>query len=108
VAITFVLVLFSWVLFRSPTLESAVNYVGVMLGQGVSGPGSLLLPALLYTHGTLLLMAIGALLVACPVQAHDWSRQITWRRAIIIQPLFWVSLMAMFSQSFNPFLYFQF
>jgi alginate O-acetyltransferase complex protein AlgI len=108
VAITFVLVLFSWVLFRSPTLESAMNFIGVMLGRGSAGPGSLILPALLYTQGTLLIMALGALIVAWPVQAHDWSRHVTWPRAILVQPLFWVSLMTMFSQSFNPFLYFQF
>jgi alginate O-acetyltransferase complex protein AlgI len=108
VAITFVLVLLSWVLFRSPTLEAAMNYLAVMLGQGSAGPGGLILPALLYTQGTLLIMAIGAVIVAWPVQAHDWSRQITWPRAIAVQPLFWLSLMTMFSQSFNPFLYFQF
>ena len=66
------------------------------------------MPALLYTQGTLLIMAIGAVVVAWPVQAHDWSREITWPKAILVQPLFAASLLAMFSQSFNPFLYFQF
>jgi alginate O-acetyltransferase complex protein AlgI len=108
VAITFVLVLFSWVLFRAPNLGIAVDYLGVMLGRGTMGPGSLVLPALMYTPGTFLIMAIGVLIVARSVQAHDWSRDITWPRAILLQPLFWIALMTMFSQSFNPFLYFQF
>jgi alginate O-acetyltransferase complex protein AlgI len=53
-------------------------------------------------------MVIGAVIVALPIQAHEWSRVVTWPKAIVVEPLFCASLMAMFSQSFNPFLYFQF
>jgi alginate O-acetyltransferase complex protein AlgI len=108
VAATFVLVLISWVLFRSANLHEALNYMGAMIGQGGSGPGRLLVPALLYTQGTLLIMAIGAVVVAWPIQAHEWSREVTWAKAILVHPLFCASLLAMFLQSFNPFLYFQF
>ena len=108
VAATFVLVLISWVLFRSANLHEAMNYLGAMIGQGGSGSGMLLMPALLYTQGTLLIMAIGAVVVAWPIQAHEWSREVTWPKAMLVHPLFCASLLAMFSQSFNPFLYFQF
>jgi alginate O-acetyltransferase complex protein AlgI len=108
VAATFVLVLFSWVLFRSANLHEALNYLGEMLGQGGSGPATQLLPALLYTQGTLVAMAIGAVVVAWPIQAHEWSREVTWPKAILVHPVFCASLLMMFSQSFNPFLYFQF
>ncbi len=108
VVTTFVLVLFSWVLFRSANLDLALDYLAVMIGQGGSGAGMLILPALLYTQGTLLVMAIAAVIVAWPIQAHDWSREVTWRKAVLVHPLFCVSLLAMFSQSKNPFLYFQF
>jgi alginate O-acetyltransferase complex protein AlgI len=108
VAATFVMVLFSWVLFRSANLHEAANYFGAMIGQGGSSPGKLILPALLYTQGTLLVMAIGAVVVAWPIQAHDWSSEVTWHKAVLVHPLFCASLLAMFSQSFNPFLYFQF
>jgi alginate O-acetyltransferase complex protein AlgI len=107
-AATFVLVLFSWVLFRSADLHEAVNYLGAMLGQGRSSPATRLLPALLYTQETLLVMAIGAVVVAWPIQAHEWSREVTWPKAILVHPLFCAVLLVMFSQSFNPFLYFQF
>ncbi len=108
VAATFVLVLISWVPFRAADLREATSYLGAMIGQGRSGPGTLVMPALLYTQGTLLIMAIGAAVVAWPIQAHDWSREVTWRKALVVHPLFGVSLLAMFSQAFNPFLYFQF
>ena len=68
----------------------------------------LLLPALLYTQGTLLIMAIGAVVVAWPIQGHDWSREVTWPRAILVEQLFCASLWEMIFQSSNPFLYFQF
>jgi alginate O-acetyltransferase complex protein AlgI len=108
IASTFVLVLISWVLFRSANLHEAMNYLGAMIGQGGSGSGELLLPALLYTQGTLLVMTIAAVVVAWPTQAHEWSREVTWPKAILVHPLFFASLLVMFSQSFNPFLYFQF
>ncbi len=108
VAVTFLLVLFSWVLFRSASFHDAVNYLAAMFGGGAASPGVLLLPAQLYTRGTLLIAAICALFVACPIQAFDWSETITWPKAVLVHPLFVVSLLVMFSQSFNPFLYFQF
>lgn len=108
VAATFVLVLISWVLFRSANLHEALNYLAVMMGRRGSDPGMLLMPALLYTQGTLLIMAIGAVVVAWPIQAHEWSKEITWPKLILVHPVFCASLLVMFSQSFNPFLYFQF
>jgi alginate O-acetyltransferase complex protein AlgI len=108
VAATFVLVLISWVLFRSANLHEARDYLAAMVGQGGSSPGMLLLPALLYTKETLLVMAVGAIVLAWPIQAHEWSREVTWPKAVLVHPLFCASLMVMFSQSFNPFLYFQF
>jgi len=77
---TFVLVLFSWVLFRSNTIDGAIGYLGAMLGVGVPGPGALLLPAQLYTQGSLILMALGALIVAWPVQATTGRRPSPGRR----------------------------
>jgi hypothetical protein len=44
--------------------------------------------------------------VAWPIQAHEWSREVTWLKAILVHPLFCAALLVMFSQSFNPFLYF--
>jgi alginate O-acetyltransferase complex protein AlgI len=79
-----------------------------MIGQRAYGPGTLLMPALLYTQEALLVMGIAVVVIAWPIQAHEWSRQVTWPKAMVVHPLFCASLLAMFSQSFNPFLYFQF
>jgi alginate O-acetyltransferase complex protein AlgI len=105
VAFTFTLVLISWVLFRSATFGDAAGYLTVMFG---GGGASALLSATLYTRETLAVMAACAVLVTQPTQAHDWSQEVTWPKALLVQPLFCVSLLVMFAQSFNPFLYFQF
>jgi hypothetical protein len=53
-------------------------------------------------------MALCACLVLSPVQGFQWAERITWGKAMALVPLFVVTLMTMFWQSFRPFLYFQF
>jgi alginate O-acetyltransferase complex protein AlgI len=108
IGITFVLVLFSWVLFRSENLSDAMRYFGMMFGTGELHVGSVLVAAQLYPRGNLILVALAAWLAVNPLQAHDWSKRITWPKALSVGPAFAVALMAMFAQAFNPFLYFQF
>jgi alginate O-acetyltransferase complex protein AlgI len=108
VGITFVLILFSWVLFRSPTLGDAGQYLGSMLGL-VGGDGHLaLVAAQLYGRGQWILMALGAGILLSPMRAHDWSDSVTWPKALVLAPALVLAVMAMCSQAFNPFLYFQF
>ena len=108
VAVTFVLVLISWVLFRSDNFSGALDYLRAMVGAGATGEGAALLAAQLYIQGKLVLMALSALLVLWPTQAHEWSAQITWPKALALVLAFGLALMGMFSQAFKPFLYFQF
>jgi len=57
----------------------------------------------------LVILAVCVVLAFQPLQAHDWAqRPIGWGRVAVLAPLFIVCLMVMFSQAFNPFLYFQF
>ncbi len=109
IGLTFVLVLFSWVLFRAENLTAAAHYFGALLGLTTPGAAAPLLAASLYTPHHLLVLAVCAWLVFQPVQAHDWVQQpLTWNRVAALAPLFLAALAAMFAQSFNPFLYFQF
>ncbi len=109
IGITFLLMLFSWVLFRADDLTAALQYYGSMFGLRTVGSASPLLAADIYTPLPMLVLAICALLVWQPVQAHDWVQQRqSWPRVAFLTPLFGFSIMVMFSQAFNPFLYFQF
>lgn len=51
VAVTFVLVLFSWVLFRAPSLEDALQYFSSLFGLSNVSEGTLLLGGVIYTQG---------------------------------------------------------
>lgn len=109
IAVTFLLMLFSWVLFRSDTLTAAMEYFRSMLGLAHAGEIAPLLGAALYTPYHLLVLTICAILVSQPLQAHDWSLQpVTWKRIAAVVPLFIFSLVVIYTQAFNPFLYFQF
>jgi alginate O-acetyltransferase complex protein AlgI len=108
VGLTFVLVLGSWVWFRAESLPAAIAYFGAMFGRGGSTPVTAMLGARLYTTGALVHMAIAALLLCSPRQAHDWSERVTWPEAILVPPVFATALLVMFAQTASPFLYFQF
>jgi alginate O-acetyltransferase complex protein AlgI len=109
IGLTFLLMLFSWVLFRADNLTAARRYYAAMFGVGPVADTAPLIAAGMYTPYHLLVLAVCAGLVFQPLQAHDWARQPqSWGRAAMLTPLFAVSVVVMFSQAFNPFLYFQF
>jgi alginate O-acetyltransferase complex protein AlgI len=106
---TFLLVLFSWVLFRANDLAAAMRYYAAMLGFAPSSGAASLLASDIYTPLSVVVMLVGAALVFQPTQAHEWSQQPQgWGRVAFLVPAFVFSLLVMFSQAFNPFLYFQF
>jgi alginate O-acetyltransferase complex protein AlgI len=107
--VTFLLVLFSWVLFRAEDLTGAGRYFGAMFGLSPATGCSALLAADIYAPLYVVVMAICGVLVFQRAQAHEWSlKPQTWPRLMLLVPLFVFSLLVMFSQAFNPFLYFQF
>ncbi len=109
VSITFLLMLLSWVLFRADNLTAAWHYFGSMFGLRPVAETAPLLAASIYTPYRVIIMVLCALLVFQPLQAHDWaSRPVTWPRIGVAIPLFLTAVVVMYSQAFNPFLYFQF
>lgn len=109
IAVTFLLMLFSWVLFRADSLTAAIDFFRAMFALSPTGSVAPLLSAIIYTPYHLLVMGICTVLVFQPMQAYDWSLSpVTWPRTAMIVPLFIFALMAMYTQAFNPFLYFQF
>jgi len=53
-------------------------------------------------------IAVCAALAFQPIQAHDLAKRVSWGKVILLLGLFCFTLMTMFVQAFNPFLYFQF
>lgn len=109
IGLTFLLMLFSWVLFRADNLTDAWHYYGSMFGLIPAAQTAPLLAATIYTPYRLLVLGICAVLTFQPLQAHDWSlRPVNWPRVAVAFPLFILSIMTMYSQAFNPFIYFRF
>lgn len=108
IAATFLLVLGSWVWFRSESLPQALGYFRAMFGGGVVDERAAVLAAQLFAPGKMLILAAGIGFLCVPRQAHEWSARVTWPKTLVLVPALLVALLAMFSQSSNPFLYFQF
>src|SRR5262249_54199083 len=108
VAVTFVLVLFSWVLFRAPDLGHAISYFGAMFGVVRPEAASVLLRAEIYTPFHLGCLLLCAALSFQRAEVYDLVDNLTPARAFALAPLLLLAVGAMFSQAFNPFLYFQF
>ena len=107
-ALTFVLVLFTWVFFRADTLPAAFHYAGSMLGLRAAHESAGLIGGILYQPyylGTFLLAAF--VTWACP-QTWDWTRSITPWKAAAITGLWVVSIAVLTTQAYNPFIYFIF
>ena len=108
VVATFVLILFSWVLFRSTSIDQAYHYLLALLGLGHVRESSMLITTELYTPLHLLVMAICIGLTVQSVQSYDWVTRLSWHKVSLLLLVFLFSIAEMFLQTFNPFLYFQF
>jgi len=108
IGITFVIVMFAWVFFRSPDVGAALAYCGHMLGIGEVQAGAGLLGGIIYQPYYAGALAAAALLAwTCP-QTWDFTRSITWPKAVFIVAAFIISVIALATQAYNPFIYFIF
>ena len=104
VALTFVLVIFGWILFRAESLPHAFEYAGTMIGVGAAS-ADLSLP-----HQSLdyAMFGVGLLIIwAFPTtQTFARTRPLAW--ILIVQALFLAAVIVLHNASNVPFLYFQF
>lgn len=107
-AFTFLFVCFAWVFFRAADFPAAVEYFRGMFGLTTPQSGAGLIGGLMYQPyyaGSMLLA--GVVVWLCP-QTWDFTRRITWPKAMWITGVFWLSIATMTAQEFNPFIYFIF
>jgi alginate O-acetyltransferase complex protein AlgI len=108
VACTFLLVTFSWVFFRSSDFSSAIDYCRSMAGIGAHIPSSSLIAGVIYQPYYLGSFLLAGVVIWTAPQTWDWTRSLTVGKAIVILILFWISVIVMTGQSYNPFIYFNF
>ena len=108
VGTTFFAVVVAWVFFRATDLNAALEYCRCLFGFGTPSPGAPLLHSLVaapYYVGSFFLAAVVAWFAP---QSWNWTRSMGWGKALILAGLFWLSIVVMTSQDYNPFIYFIF
>ena len=108
VGITLLIVMVAWVFFRAQDLPHAVRFLGAMTGIVPATAWSSLLNAGIWRLDQVVLMGLCVVLVAQPVQSYEFGSKLSWGRWAVSFTLFLAGLGMMFTQAFNPFLYFQF
>ncbi len=106
--ITFVLVLFSWVFFRADTLSDSWQYFLNLFGMGYANPASDLIHVITYNGYYIFTFIFAAAIVWFAPQTWDFTRKITWQKAVYMCGVFVVSILIITTQSYNPFIYFIF
>lgn len=109
--LTFIIVVMGWVMFRSPTLQVAADMYKGMLGLNGLGISNEL--GWQITHFQLATLALAyAMIWFVPLWRRQASVSSVWHPdrllRIFAAPLFILAVMKLSSQSYTPFLYFQF
>lgn len=105
---TYLVVIIAWVFFRAPSLSAATDYLSSLMGCNRVAETSQMISSILYTPYHLLSLTVGAVVVALAPGAYRWTRELTTSKWIILLLLFIISIMALTTQSYNPFIYFIF
>jgi alginate O-acetyltransferase complex protein AlgI len=79
-----------------------------MVGVGGVQDGAALLGGVVYRPYYLGTVLVAAAIVWGAPQTWDWTRTLTWRRAAAVVAVFLLSIVALTTQAYNPFIYFIF
>lgn len=108
ILITQVIVLFGWVLFRADNISEAWRMWKTMLGlMPVSGADPIL-TAEIFTPSCVVFMIAAAVCSFWKIRSYNWCIALKPYRIAVSMLLFVLAILALFTQSYNPFLYFQF
>ncbi|MBN2509244.1 MAG: MBOAT family protein [Spirochaetales bacterium] len=107
-ALTFGIILITWVFFRADTLPAALSYLGAMFGAVPVTESARLINPVIHNPYYLVTFFAAAGITWFGVQTWDWTRQLNKKKMAAIAGLFLVSVFLLTSQDFNPFIYFIF
>jgi alginate O-acetyltransferase complex protein AlgI len=108
VACTFGVVCLAWVFFRADTLPQAMHYLASLFGWSGAGAASDALAAVIYTpyHATAFVLA--AIVIWGLPTTWEFTARLSWPRSASAVLALVAAVTMMWTQSTNPFLYFQF
>jgi alginate O-acetyltransferase complex protein AlgI len=108
VAVTFTIVLITWVFFRAPDVPQAVRYLGDMFALGDPQEGAGVLAGIVYQPYYLGMFLLAGAIVWTAPQTWHWTRTLTLPKAAAVLALLVLSVVVLTTQAFNPFIYFIF
>ena len=106
--LTILVVLITWIFFRSPNLESAVQYLSALFEFGGNNSATLVLKAVVFEPANVVLLVVCTFVIAFLPNTGQWLRVLTGWKIAFGLVLLCISIRVMGLQGFNPFLYFQF
>jgi alginate O-acetyltransferase complex protein AlgI len=106
--VTFCIVCASWVFFRADTLPQTWTYLKSLAGAAATTASANAIAATIYTPYHVLVFAICVVIVWAGPQTWNFTQKLTPARAGVCLGLLCMSILAMWTQTVNPFLYFQF
>lgn len=108
VSITFVIVLIAWVFFRADTLPDAWRYLACMFGAGGTSGAATVAAGLIYSPYYLINFVLAGVVIWGLPQSWDFTRKLNWGKICWCILVFLIALVALTTQSYNPFIYFIF
>jgi alginate O-acetyltransferase complex protein AlgI len=108
VGLTFLVVMVAWVFFRSASLSDAGAYLASLVGAGHPDVRETMTAGLIYQRYYVLAMVTCAGVVWLGKQAWDMTRSLSWPRVAACTGVLVLAVAALFTQSFNPFIYYIF
>lgn len=108
IAITFVVLLISWVFFRAENFDVAGRYLRAMFGLIDTAPTSELLTGYVLRPINLVWLVLCAVIVWSAPLTQGFLHRLTAWKVVAGFVLLELAVVMMWTQGFNPFLYFQF
>jgi alginate O-acetyltransferase complex protein AlgI len=108
VALTFFIVCLAWVFFRAKTLGQALAMFRSLFGMAVTTAAADVPAGPMYTRLHVTVFVLAALLVWTAPNTWAFTTRLSVPRAVGAVGLLALSILIMWTQSANPFLYFQF
>jgi alginate O-acetyltransferase complex protein AlgI len=108
VVLTFLIVCLSWVFFRAKTLPDALAYLASMFGVAHAGAPADVVAGAIYTPYHAAMFVVAALTVWALPNTWAFTNRVSVVRAAGGMALLVASVLLMWTQTVNPFLYFQF
>ena len=105
---TFLVTCLAWVFFRAETLPQAVTYLRSLAGAVEVPAGALAAAATIYTPYHVAIAVVCAVVVWTLPQVWDFTRRLTPVKAAACVAVLLASIVVLWTQTTNPFLYYQF